>query len=153
MRKLLFVFLSALLLTSCTFYEPQFRGIENFKLHGIEGRDVNFDLSAKVYNENSYAIKIKPSTLDIYVDDTYMGKVRMEKKVKMKRKSESILSSPFNLELTQGALLKAVGLAAKGQVTIRLKGKVKGGVFIFSKKIDVDESKTISGQDLKKFKP
>lgn len=137
------------LLSSCHFYRPELRGGEQFQLEKISGQEVKFTAGAKVYNGNWYAVKVKPSMLDLYVDGELMGKIHLEKKVKMKAKRETDLEAPFVAVLENGALLKAMGLARKNSVQIRLKGKVKGGVFIFSKKFEMDETRTINPQDFR----
>ena len=115
----------------------------------MEGKEVKFTAGAKVYNGNWFALKVKPSTLDLYVDGDYMGKVHLLKKVKMKAKKETDLQADFLAELEGNALMKALGLATKGEVTVRMIGKIKGGVFIFSKKLDFDESRKINGRSLR----
>ena len=136
-------------LTSCTFYEPEMRGGENFKLEKMEGKEVKFSAGAKVYNGNWFALKVKPSVLDLYIDDKYMGKVYLLKKIKMKGKSETEVEGDFLAELEGNAMLKALGLALKGEVDVRLTGKIKGGVFFISKKFDYDETKTVNTRTLR----
>jgi len=46
-------------------------------------------------------------------------------------------------------MFKALRFATKENLKVRLKGKVKAGVFIFSKKIEIDETKTIPGSSFK----
>lgn len=139
----------SLLTSSCTFHEPEMRGGESFNLEKMEGKQVRFTAGAKVYNGNWFAVKVKKSTLDLYVDGEYMGKVHLLKKVKMKAKKETDLQADFLAELEGNALMKAMGLALKGDVVVRMTGKIKGGVFIFSKKLDFDESRTINGRSLR----
>lgn len=134
--------------TGCTFYEPELLGEESFKMEKFEGKEIRFTAGAKVKNQNWFAIKVKPSTLDLYVDGEYMGKVHLEKKVKMRAKKETMLEAPFVAELEANALMKAMGIALKGDVQVRLTGKIKGGVFIFSKKIEFDETRTMNGRSL-----
>lgn len=137
------------LMTSCTFHEPEMRGEESFKLEKMEGKQVRFTAGAKVYNGNWFAVKVKPSILDLYVDGEYMGKVHLMKKVKMRAKKETDLQADFLAELEGNALMQAMGLALKGDVVVRMTGKIKGGVFIFSKKLDFDESRTVSAKSLR----
>lgn len=125
------------------------RGEETFKLEKLEGKEVRFTAGATVYNGNWFAIKVKPSTLDLYIDGEFIGKVHLEKKVKMRAKKESVLEAPFVAELESNALLQSLGIAAKGDVQVRLTGKIKGGVFIFSKKIDFDETRTMNAKSLR----
>lgn len=133
---------------SCTFHEPEFRGGETFKLDKIDGKKVMFTAGAKVYNGNWFGVKVKPSKLDLYIDGDYVGKVHLTKKVKMKAKKETQLEVPFVAELENSPLVQAMGLATKNEVKVRFKGKIKGGVFIFTKKVDFDESRTISPKKL-----
>ncbi len=137
------------LLSSCKFYEPELRGGESFQMKKMDGKEVLFTAGAKVYNGNWFGVKVKPSTLDLYIDGDYMGKVHLLKKVKMRAKKETDLQAEFLAELEGNALVKSLGLALKGDVDVRLKGKIKGGVFIFSKKIDFDETRKMSGKNLR----
>lgn len=149
MKYIVAIGLIVSLLTSCTFHEPEMRGEESFKLEKMDGKQVRFTAGAKVYNGNWFAVKVKPSILDLYVDGEYMGKVHLLKKVKMKAKKETDLQADFLAELEGNALMKAMGLALKGDVVVRMTGKIKGGVFIFSKKLDFDESRTVNGKSLR----
>jgi LEA14-like dessication related protein len=145
MKYIIAIGLVVSLLTSCTFYEPEIRGGESFKMEKMDGKEVRFTAGAKVYNGNWFAVKVKKSTLDLYVDGDYLGKVHLLKKVKMKAKKETDLEGTFLAVLDDNAMMKALGLAMKGEVEVRLKGKIKGGVFIFSKKLDFDERRKING--------
>jgi LEA14-like dessication related protein len=136
-------------MSSCTFYEPEYRGGESIRFGQLNGRDVKFNAGAKVYNENGFAIKIKPCTLDLYIEGEYMGKVHLDEKFKMKSKCETTIDAPFTATLEKGALFRAMKFANKEEVQVRLSGKVKAGVWIFGKKIDVNETRTISGSNLK----
>lgn len=149
MRNLIFLIVFGLVLNSCTFHEPEYKGKETVKFESIEGKTIKFTAGATFYNENGYALKVKPSKLDLYIEDEYIGKVKLENKVKLRRKRETSVESPFTVVLENGVMMKLIKYATQGKVKIRLKGKVKGGVFIFSKKFDVNETKTIDGSNLK----
>ena len=149
MRKFLFILIAFVLLTGCaTFQEPEFRGSEGVKMEKMDGQEISLSAGIKVYNPNWYALKIKPSTVEVYLEDQLMGTVKLNKKVKMKAKQESSLSLSLLATLEDGAMFTALRYAKKDQVKVRIKGKVKGGVFFLSKKVEVDETKTISGKDL-----
>lgn len=149
MKKFLFILIAFVLLTGCaTFQEPEFRGSEGVKMEKMDGQEISLSAGIKVYNPNWYALKIKPSTVEVYLEDQLMGTVKLNKKVKMKAKQESSLSLSLLATLEDGAMFTALRYAKKDQVKVRIKGKVKGGVFFLSKKVEVDETKTISGKDL-----
>jgi LEA14-like dessication related protein len=149
MKGLLSLALILLLLGSCTFYEPEFRGGESLNIEEIDGKDIHLRAGGKVYNPNGYAIKVKPSTLDIYVNDEYIGKVHLDEKVKMKAKQETLLEAPLTATLADGAMFRLMRLAGAENVTVRMSGKVKAAVWFISKKVDVNESRTMDGINLK----
>ena len=149
MKKFLFILTTFVLLTGCaTFQEPEFRGSEGVKMEKMDGQEISLSAGIKVYNPNWYALKIKPSTVEVYLEDQLMGTVKLNKKVKMKAKQESSLSLSLLATLEDGAMFTALRYVKKDQVKVRIKGKVKGGIFFLSKKVEVDETKTISGKDL-----
>jgi LEA14-like dessication related protein len=149
MKKFLFILTAVVLLTGCaTFQEPEFRGSEGVKMEKMDGQEISLSAGVKVYNPNWYALKIKPSTVEVYLEDQLMGTIKLTKKVKMKAKQESSLSLPLLATLEDGAMFTALRYAKKDQVKVRIKGKVKGGIFFLSKKVEIDETKTVSGKDL-----
>jgi len=121
------------------------RGGEKINVSKVNGKKIEFTAEAKIFNPNCFTLKVKPSMMDLYVEGEYMGKVKLNEKVKLKKKKESQVEATFTAELSDGALMKAMKFATKKEVKVRLKGKVKGGVFIFSKKFEMDETKTIPG--------
>lgn len=150
MKSYFLIFLLGTILCSCAnFEEPEFKGSEGLKLEKMEGKKISFTAGAKVYNPNWFGIKIKPSHVEVYIEDQLMGEIYLDKKVKMKAKSESSLIFPLIGELEDGAMITLMRYASKENVRVQIKGKVKGGVWIFSKKFEVDETRTVSGKDLK----
>ena len=96
MKKFLFILTAFVLLTGCaTFQEPEFRGSEGVKMDKMDGKEITLSANVKVYNPNWYALKIKPSTVDVYLEDKLMGTIELTKKVKMKGKQETSLSLPL----------------------------------------------------------
>lgn len=138
-----------LLISSCTFLEPEYKGGEKFKFQKLESKSLKFTVGAKILNPNNYTIKIKPSDLDVYIDDDYMGVIHLDQTLKLKKKQELFVDAPFTATLADGALFKLLKFAVKGKLQLTLKGKVKAGVFIFTKKVDVEEKTTIDGSSLK----
>lgn len=145
MSKLLF-FLMLVFLTACAeFKDLEYKGGESFKYKGIDGRNVSFTAGAKISNQNGFAVKVKPSVLDVYVENEQIGKLSLDHKIRIKRKSESYVEGPFTLQLEQGALLKSAKYLGSHELQVRLKGDVKAGVWFVSKKLSVDESRKLSG--------
>ena len=152
MRHLTLFFSLVLLLSSCAcfdFSEPELRGNESVDVVKFSGQSVQFAAQAKIYNPNCFNLKVKPSDLELYVEDEFMGILHLDKKVKIKKRSETDIEALLTAELEDGALFKAMKYAGKSEIKVRLKGKVKGGVFIFSKKFEIDETKSIPGASLR----
>ena len=140
------------LLTSCgclDFNSPELRGAEEFSIQKIDGKEIKVNAKANMYNDNCFSVKIKPSDLELYVEGESIGTVRLDKKVKLKRRKETPIEANLTATLNDGAIMKMMKYVGRSEVEVRLKGKAKGGVFIFSKKIDIDETKKISTSGLK----
>ena len=149
MKSVFAVIIALLVLSSCTFHEPEYRGGQKIKFGKLNGKQITFTAGAKVLNQNGFAVKVKPSELELFIEGEYMGIVHLDKKIRVKRKSEEYVEGPFTATLADGAMFRALKFINMKELEIRLKGKVKGGVWMFGKKFDVNETRTISGSDLK----
>lgn len=136
------------ILTSC-FEVPKFKGISNFKLDELNADKVHFNLDANVFNPNGYGIRIRKSTFDLYVGDKYVGKAKIKKSFKMKRKRESTCHVPVELKLEKGMLMQLMALATKRSLEVNVKGILKASVMGIPRREKIDERKTINPKDLK----
>jgi LEA14-like dessication related protein len=138
-------------LTSCgclDFNAPEMRGGEDFSLNKVDGNSIDMNVKANIYNDNCFNLKIKPSDLELYVEGEQVGTVRLNKKVKLKKRRETAIDANLTATLMDGVLMKMMAYATRPEIEVRLKGKAKGGVFIFNKKIDIDETKKIAPPSL-----
>lgn len=149
MKNAIFIGLISFLVGSCTFYEPEFRSGEGLKFDQVNGRNIKFTAGAKVYNANFCAVKVKPSTLDVFIEGEHLGKIHLDEKIKMKGKRETLIEAPFTATLNEGAMFQLLRFANKDQIQVRLAGKVKAGIWIIGKRIEVNETRTINGARLK----
>jgi LEA14-like dessication related protein len=150
MMKLFYAFSLFIVLSSCaTFQEPEFRKMDDVHLGKIDGKAINFTVDATVFNPNWYALKVKKSNVDVFLEGQKIGILYLDEKVKMKGKSESSLSVPMRIVLEDGAMITLMRYALKKDVQLRLTGKIKGGIFFISKKFPVDEQRSVSGKDLR----
>lgn len=145
------VFVSLLvLISSCSsFKEPIIKGSDDFKLTQFEGKKISFSLALKIENTNWYALKIKPSTVDLYLDDKLIGKLHLLEKVKIPAKRTSELIVPARIDLADGAMLSLFKIISNDQVALRLNGKVKGGILFIFKNFHVDEKWNVPTNFLK----
>lgn len=153
MKNVLLLTLLVFALSSCgcfQFSAPEMRGGEDFSIEKIDGKEIKLNAKANIYNGNCFGVKIKPSTLDLIIDGEKIGTVTLDKKVKMKRKRETAIDAGLTATLEDGTnMMTLMKYASQPEIKIQLKGKAKGGIFIFSKKFEIDETRTVSGSNFK----
>ena len=138
-----------LFLSACTLYkEPSmltFNGIERGK---VEDKKIDFKVKCVLVNPNFYALKIKPSTLDLMIDGIPMGKIYLNEKVKLRRKTEQEYAVPLSFKLEKGTLMSLMALGFRAQIEVQVKGPVKGGVLFLYKEFPFDYKKSIAPKEL-----
>lgn len=150
MKKLLFAVVTLFLISSCIeLEEPEFNGIEDVKIAKLENHKFGIQLGIKVLNPNFFSIKIKPSTVDIFVEDQLIGKAFLDDKIKLIRKKEDIYFAKIRVDLEDGSMMKFFKFTLQDKVQLRIKGVVKGSVYGISKKIAIDKTSMIDGTQFK----
>lgn len=152
MRSLFILLLTAPLFVSCFSYKDvSFKGVDNYKIGKIQDGELSFGFDVKLENPNKYNIKIKPTDLQVFIGDRELGIARLDKKLKIKKNSSASYPVMINARLKNlagagmGAILE---LATKKSADVRIKGPVKGSVHGFTRKMEIDETRSI---DLSKF--
>lgn len=149
MKKILFICTFLITVSSCEFLEPEVSGYSNFKFGKLEGKTLNVSFDATVDNENSYGFKIKKGKLNVSVNDLEIGVIDLNKKIKVRRKSEHVYTVPLKLSLSDGALFRIAKLAKAEKFELKLDGIVRGSVMGFGKNFDVHETRNLSSGDIK----
>ncbi len=143
-QKLVYFLAVIFLLSSCFDYDDiDFKGVDNFKVEKFEGKKISFSMDVILENPNSFSVKIKPSVVDVYLDDNLIGKTYLDQKVKIIKRKENSYFVPLHVELEDGILMKLMKLSLKGKVKLRLVGKIKGSIYGICKKVKIDETKEI----------
>ena len=151
MRSLSYLIV-CLIISSCAPFElPEFISYEGFKMGKMDAKQVSFSLNVKLKNPNSYALKVKKTSLNLSVDDGKIGILALEKTIKLTRKKETIVEIPMNLSLEKGALMRMLTFSMQDSIRLNLEGDVRGGVLFFSKKFPLSFSKSISPKVLNTF--
>lgn len=137
-------------MSGCFDYEDvEFKGVENVTVVERTDEEIKLRVDVKVDNPNKFNIKVKSSTLDIYINDKYVGKTDLVEKIVIKKKAEDVYG--VVLKASTRDLMKAamgsLGGLLKGDVKIRLKGDVKGSVYGVSRKVPVDFEEKINLKD------
>jgi LEA14-like dessication related protein len=138
-----------LFLSSCSFFQDiEIKNVTDFA-PVFEDKQLLIKANVFVQNDNLYAIKLKQSDLIISIDDKTLGNVTLAEKVIFKRKSDESYPVKLKLNLADGALFTLLRNAFKKEVTITIKGTMKGSALGIPKTIAINETKTIDGNLLK----
>lgn len=149
MKKVLFLCALVFAVSSCEFLEPEVSGYSNFQFGKLEGKTLNVSFDATVDNENGYGFKIKKGKLNVSVNNLEIGVIDLDKKIKVKRKSENVYTVPLQLSLSDGALFRIAKLIDDEKFELKLDGKVRGSIMGFGKNFDVHETRNLSSGDIK----
>ena len=150
MKKIILALITVLIFSSCKVYKNiEFLGIEGIKFEKIEKRNLFLNLGFKITNPNLFSIKIKPSIVNVYVNDELIGKAYLDERVKFIRRKTNIYTTKIHLELEDGDLLKFFKFSLKDKVDIHIQGEIKSSIFCISKIVEVNYSKEIDGSIFK----
>ena len=111
--------------------QPQslvFKDIQHFKFNGIGlGKSGGMSMDLKLYNPNRYSINVKHADIDIYVNDSYIGKVFAVKgNYKIPGTDTFLLPVKVDLDLNS-VLPNAFNMLLSKKVNVKVSGKIKAG--------------------------
>ena len=147
--RLSFLLTLLLFLSSCSLFQDiQIKNVTDFA-PAFEDKQLLIKANISVQNDNLYAIKLKHSDLTISIDDKTLGNITLAEKVVFKRKSDTTYPVKLKLSLADGALFIILRNTFKKEVTITIKGSIKGSALGIPKTITINETKIIDGNLLK----
>ena len=101
-----------------------------------------------IHNNTWTPIKIKPSTLELFVDGEKLGDLYIDEKIRLKSKNDTEVNTLVHVKFADGILGKLIRYRFKETVQLELRGKVKTGLLFVPVKIPVNYTKTISPKTL-----
>jgi LEA14-like dessication related protein len=131
--KNLFPILLLVLLFSCS--KPQgfdYKGMKNFKIEklGFEKSKISMDLT--YYNPNNFGVNLKQVDCEIYVNEHYLGKYKLDTTLHIPKKSEFSLPSKIDVDM-KNIFKNAFSALFSNEVTVKAKGRTrvgKAGIFV-----------------------
>lgn len=129
--------------------EPELVEIVSIKLMSMEGSKAKIAVDAEIENPNGFNIKVKPSTLDVFVDDEKVGTVDLLNEIKLVKKKSQVYAGQFSLNGEKGIMLKLMQWMNKETIKVRFTGKLKASVLGITKKVPVTKTKYINTADFK----
>ena len=142
---------SIFFLTSCFDYEDvEFKGVQNFGLEGRLGGNITVRIDLNVNNPNNYNIKIKKSSLDVFVNGSKVGKTKMKNNIVLKKNQQDVypLYLTFSEKELKGSALSSIGSLLTGSMKVRIKGDIKAKVYGVGKKFPIDVEEPVSFRSL-----
>jgi LEA14-like dessication related protein len=150
MKILIYSILILLTFSSCVeIQDVEFKGMDGVKVERMENKKLALKLGVKIENPNFFSIKVKPSVVDVFVNEELIGKAYLDESIKLIRKKEDTYFANVRIDLEDGALFKFVKYAMKLKVQLRVKGIVKGSALGIPKKVEINQLKEIDGSTFK----
>lgn len=130
-----------------------FKGMENFSVERKNGK-VYIGFDYVIENPNKINFVIKPSSLFLKIADQDVGWVRIEEKIKIKKKSEA--GYPFMMVGDASNFVKSAfsgiwGLITGAGIDFNIAGKLKAGLWFFKKKWPVDYTYKMTNEEFMSF--
>lgn len=121
------ILVAVCLLTSCSKpIAPQYIGYENFRLEKASFTSNVLATDIKLYNPNSYNLKLKSASLDVYFNDRFLGHSALDTLITLVGKDTT--SFPLRMTASAKDLLKnTADLLLNPNVKIRITGSAKAG--------------------------
>jgi LEA14-like dessication related protein len=151
MKKYLLPFFYCLLSVvffSCGEIKPvTMGGIENVNVKTFSTAGVDATFGVRIKNENNFAITVYPASFDAMVGGVSGGKIRLEKRVRIKANSDG--ASQFHVKsdfskVSMADIAHVISMVASKSAMVDLKGDVKVGKWYYKKKFPVEFRKTIN---------
>jgi LEA14-like dessication related protein len=151
-RGILFIIPLLTFMSCAPFKEPIFKSFDGQEGFSMNEGKIIFTLKGTIENPNWYALKVKPSMVEVTIDGKKFANVYLDEKMKIKGKKSTALVAPMHAELEDGAMMRMMGMALKDSIRLNLAGDVKGGVFFIYKKFPVNITRSVSPKGLNPMK-
>jgi len=151
MKKYIFFFISSLSLSSCiTFSDLEIGDVKSVNINKVSKSNIEINADIQVKNPNNYKVKIKKIEADVFLNDKNITTLNLNRKVVLQKKSDDVQAFLIQTELSK-LLSLAPALLMGGGINLKMKGYIKGKVFLISKKVPVEVEKKVSAKDFDIF--
>ena len=149
MKTLSFLFLFCLIASCASFEDPvEVISYDGSKLENLSMEEAAIRVVGTVHNNTWLPIKIKPSTLEVYVDGKKWGDLYSDEKIRLKSNKNNELNTLVHVKFEDGLMAKLFIYRFKESAQLQLRGKVKTGLLFIPIKLPVNYTKTISPKNL-----
>lgn len=135
------LFIIILQLSSCTFKEVEFKKIESFKLLNTDNKGATVELYIVLKNPNKMSITVSDVDMDVKVNQTNVGKIKLTEKVKIAANSEKanrfVVKAGY-ADMAVGGFSSLLSIIMSKKVNITCSGNIKAKAMGVSKTMPVD---------------
>lgn len=119
--------LPALLLCSCSHPKALvYKDIQHFKLQNAGLQQSGVSLDIRMYNPNSYSMKLKNADVDVFVNGTLLGKMFVNNQCSVPGLDTFLMPVTLNVDM-KNVLPNALQMFLKSDVDIKLTGTIRAG--------------------------
>lgn len=131
--KLFYLLIIVSIFASCkSMKEPDYKGIDSFKIMRVNGDTSTLSLNVRYYNPNNRNLQLKDAVGDAYIDSIYLGHFSMDTVVRIAKNSEFVLPVLLRANM-KNIYSNAASVFLNKEFNVRLEGQCKvgrGGIFI-----------------------
>jgi len=131
MKKLsivLFSFLIAILsLSSCA--QPKelvYLGMDSFSIKQAGLKQTTISMNIRLYNPNRYKLKLKKADVDVFINNSHVGKMNVNCIAELAKRDSSSLPVTLDVDLAN-ALPNALQLLLNPEITLKITGNIIAG--------------------------
>jgi LEA14-like dessication related protein len=140
-KLFVYLILSLFYLSSCTFKEVEFKKVESFKLLNTDKQGATVELFILLKNPNKMAITVADLDMQVMVNQTNIGKIKLAEKVKINAKSEKahrfVIKANYS-DIAVGGFSSLLSIIMSKKVNINCNGNITAKAMGVSKTMPVD---------------
>ena len=121
------LFLGLIILSSCgsaNVKEPEYREIREVRLIELGVLQSTAGIDLVYYNPNNFGVKLAEARGDVYIDNVYFGRLGLNEKVQVKKRSEFIVPAIIKVDMI-GAVKNQRELFKKKEALVRIEGMAR----------------------------
>lgn len=139
------------LATSCTFKDIELVEMNDFKIIEFSEQKAQAEVVLTLKNPNNFAVTFSKVDVDLMVNATDVGKIKLDEKIRFPKNSTTIKSFIINGDydkIQKNLLSNAFSILLSKKINISGKGYIKGKALMVGKKVDVEFNETMNLKDL-----
>jgi len=118
--------------------ELSYIGVKDFTLQKMSLSKPQVGMALKFFNPNSFRLAMKDADIEVYINNSFIGKVTTNKTFTIPARDTFLL--PISLEVDMKKVIpNAIQILAKKSIDYRLNGSVRAGKGVFVK-VPIDYS-------------